>query len=310
MKYAVSKEQFIEFMESEGYSVKWTDSRKNITYTNKDGHACRDYRLHEKKYLKENMEYEFGIRKEIITGAAQGGHEVKSDESIGYADRNLSDGQKLAGTDAGNSDDGRYCHGDKRNGKSSDYAGADGREVITAADGASGRTGGGVETDEGTDGRYKHLHFGEPGYGKPSDGEFDNKYFEADGRIDEGNITTGWEPEREILFSYLGSGAESDEVHEAESLDIADTDSSNSDFRIDTLLSAERMMMLFGDNFNSLTPEEKRRRIEEKRSADKTRAFCEICDLVIKRLNEGSDSDYEEDNDDDIDEGGYPHLSM
>ena len=62
MKYAVNKEQFIELMQSEGYQVKWTDSRANITYTTPDGKSCRDFRLHEEKYLKENMEYEFYIR--------------------------------------------------------------------------------------------------------------------------------------------------------------------------------------------------------------------------------------------------------
>ena len=59
MKYAVNKEQFIELMQSEGYQIKWTDSRANITYTTPDGKSCRDFRLHEEKYLKENMEYEF-----------------------------------------------------------------------------------------------------------------------------------------------------------------------------------------------------------------------------------------------------------
>lgn len=62
MSKAVSKSDFIELMESEGYQVKWTDTRKNITYTTPDGHRCRDDRLHDDKYLKENMECEFEIR--------------------------------------------------------------------------------------------------------------------------------------------------------------------------------------------------------------------------------------------------------
>ena len=33
MKYAVSREQFLELMESEGYTVLWTANRKSITYT-------------------------------------------------------------------------------------------------------------------------------------------------------------------------------------------------------------------------------------------------------------------------------------
>ena len=69
MCYAVSREHFIELMENEGYEVKWTDSRKNITYTAPNGMKCRDSRLHEEKYLKEMMENEFGIRQKIIDSA-------------------------------------------------------------------------------------------------------------------------------------------------------------------------------------------------------------------------------------------------
>ena len=63
MRYAVSKEHFIELMEMEGYEVKWKDTHKYITYTCPNGKPCRDIRLHEEKYLKENMEDEFRIRK-------------------------------------------------------------------------------------------------------------------------------------------------------------------------------------------------------------------------------------------------------
>ncbi|MBM6887521.1 relaxase/mobilization nuclease domain-containing protein [Pseudoflavonifractor phocaeensis] len=52
MRCAASKEEFISLMESEGYQVRWTDSRKNITYTTPKGMKCRDDRLHEEKYTK------------------------------------------------------------------------------------------------------------------------------------------------------------------------------------------------------------------------------------------------------------------
>ncbi len=55
-----------DYMENEGYEVKWTDTRKNITYTTPNGMKCRDNKLHELKYIKKNMEYEFINRKEII----------------------------------------------------------------------------------------------------------------------------------------------------------------------------------------------------------------------------------------------------
>ena len=71
MRYATSKDMFVQMMESEGYAVKWTDSRKYITYTTPDNKKCRDDRLHEQKYLKERMELELRIRQEIIAGRTQ-----------------------------------------------------------------------------------------------------------------------------------------------------------------------------------------------------------------------------------------------
>ena len=37
MRYASTKEEFIALMKSEGYEVRWTDSRKNITYNEVPG---------------------------------------------------------------------------------------------------------------------------------------------------------------------------------------------------------------------------------------------------------------------------------
>ena len=71
MKYAGSKDEFIQLMEFEGYGVKWTDTRKSITYTTPNGMKCRDDRLHESKYIKERMELELRIRQEIVAGRTQ-----------------------------------------------------------------------------------------------------------------------------------------------------------------------------------------------------------------------------------------------
>lgn len=64
MRYAGSREEFLALLRSEGYDATWTDSRKNITYVTPDGRKCRDNKLHIEKYLKENMEAEFGYRTE------------------------------------------------------------------------------------------------------------------------------------------------------------------------------------------------------------------------------------------------------
>ena len=72
MRHASNREEFIALMESEGYKVRWEKSRKNITYTTPSGWQCRDRLLFGDKYLKENMEYEFRIREEIIDGRTHG----------------------------------------------------------------------------------------------------------------------------------------------------------------------------------------------------------------------------------------------
>ena len=71
MRYVETREDFISLMESEGYQVRWTEGRKNITYTTPEGMKCRDDRLHDRKYTKEVMEYEFRIRAEVVRGGIE-----------------------------------------------------------------------------------------------------------------------------------------------------------------------------------------------------------------------------------------------
>ena len=66
MKYAVDKDAFVSLMASEGYTVRWENGRKYITYTTPDGLKCRDSKLHEEKYCKEAMEHEFRIRAKLV----------------------------------------------------------------------------------------------------------------------------------------------------------------------------------------------------------------------------------------------------
>ncbi len=72
MKQAKSKKQFIALMKRKGYDVRWENERKYITYTTPKGKKCRCNKLHEKKYTKEMMDYEFKIRDRIFNGEEQG----------------------------------------------------------------------------------------------------------------------------------------------------------------------------------------------------------------------------------------------
>lgn len=109
MRYAHSREEFITLMRSEGYGIRWTDSRKNITYTTPGGMRCRDDRLHDEKYLKERMEREFRIRQAVIHGGAApaeyaeviSGDTASHSTRMGRVDRcSDSDGRAADRTDA------------------------------------------------------------------------------------------------------------------------------------------------------------------------------------------------------------------
>lgn len=76
MRYASDKEEFIALMQSDGYGVCWTDSRKSITYTTPQGMKCRDDRLHSERYRKEVMELELRTRTEIIHGRTEAAESI------------------------------------------------------------------------------------------------------------------------------------------------------------------------------------------------------------------------------------------
>ena len=63
MRTSGTKQDFIKNMERQGYSVRWEDSRKYITYTCPNNKQCRDIRFHDNRYLKEMMEREFELRR-------------------------------------------------------------------------------------------------------------------------------------------------------------------------------------------------------------------------------------------------------
>ena len=71
MEKCGTKEAFINYMKKAGYEVRWNDQYKNIKYTctkekkfkNGKYPEVNDDKLSDEKYLKENMEYEFELRK-------------------------------------------------------------------------------------------------------------------------------------------------------------------------------------------------------------------------------------------------------
>ena len=113
MAYAGSKDEFIDLMRSEGYEVKWTDERKYITYTTPDDQRCRDNKLHESKYLKENMEHEFAIRQAQVSGGVEG-PEPSTPGGNGYAPQWSAPATSKNRRDAHDADDSRGREADTK----------------------------------------------------------------------------------------------------------------------------------------------------------------------------------------------------
>ena len=208
MAIARSREHFIRLMEAEGYEVKWTRDRKSITYTTPDGKRCRDNKLYEEKFLKENMEYEFRIRREIERGFE--GYSESADQESGnlrplYGDH----GRELEGVDCGDEYAGRYAFGDTGFADQADnergthlvYGSADRdtdrvRREQSGADRA-------VHGDDGTDGDSIYRT-----------DEYGNREF----------ILTGWESERAVLTESLFGTGNGESIYETEYMDLADPD--------------------------------------------------------------------------------------
>ena len=172
MKYAADRDAFVSLMESEGYAVRWEDTRKYITYTTPDGMRCRDSKLHEEKYCKEAVEHEFRIRAKLVQRKFHRAEEtdggIEADESVELR------AAGCAAADPAHCDPVRPAAGDGQ------------------ADGAGRRNKLGAGGNSENTARTEAVHRSDAGAAVAGgDAEI------ADG--DEQAAGTGWEPEREIF---------------------------------------------------------------------------------------------------------------
>ncbi len=173
MKYATDKDAFVSLMESEGYQVRWESSRKYITYTTPDGLKCRDNKLHEEKYCKEAMEYEFRIRAELVKRklrrAAKIDGGIEADESA----------EQCAA--ANSADDPAHC------------------DPVRSAAGDEQIYGAGRQNELGAGGDSENTSQSENTHRPDAGAEVAHGDAEiADG--DEQTAGTGWEPERTVFL--------------------------------------------------------------------------------------------------------------
>ncbi len=218
MQYAKSKQNFIEIMEESGYHVRWSDERKAITYTTPNGKKCRDFKLHEPKYLKGNMEIEFRIRKEIAAGLEGSGAAADADGRKSRALRH-GDGEQLEGFGS------RTAHADR------DAQGHSGR-ARTVSDG--GRTGESHERADDASGavqqrvraEYQRFSAGdECSLKRYAEGfkESGTGFGTVDEYGSEGYYLTGWENDRGIFEAFILGEGIAYYSDEATDVDFADT---------------------------------------------------------------------------------------
>lgn len=211
MQTAASKEHFIMLMEAEGYGVKWTDTRKNITYTTPEGKACRDSKLHLTKFLKESMEYEFIYRAEITAKFnnrnARANHHRRKGSSLRGGDRAELEGNDIyaeVSDRVAEGDSGYPAYADNSRRTEKVYGSAAiGTDTVLRADQRSDRA---VSDGDGNIG-----------------GGIEQKYHSADN----GYRETGWENERELFEQHLYAsqygGGQTGQAYEQTVLDGSDT---------------------------------------------------------------------------------------
>lgn len=187
MKLCGNKKEFIAEMNKRGYEVRWTDERQNITYTCPGGMKCRDKRLHENKFLKARMEYEFEIRCKL-TGELGNANESEK------CTANNRDGGRTVQTDTLCGEKGAARCG-VSNAKRGDRVSAG----ALSYDKQNCNENGNSKYVADDDGKFAG---GEPNnYEQPDINQCDN------GGEDGEFVETGWECEREIYFEILkGNG--------------------------------------------------------------------------------------------------------
>lgn len=187
MERVGTREGFLREMNQQGYQVRWEEGRKSITYTTPTGKKCRDDKLHELKFRKEQMEHEFRIRQRAAQQFA-GRPEAETEIISGHADLDRPAGQHplhhaVSDRGAAGASPAEYP------GAPGDYPGRDGYSGYQKESGASGYS--------GPAGPLAEPDGGSPSGDVPGPGESP--------AWDSGGEQTGWEAERRIYEQALHS---------------------------------------------------------------------------------------------------------
>lgn len=238
MAVARTRAHFLELMEMEGYRVRWEKDRKYITYTTPEGKQCRDIRLHEAKYVKEKMDREFRIRKQILYGPEETGERE-------YEHRSQS-GTLVPGNGEELERTAERPEWNSRNAGAVFGADADpGNPAGIGADAGSAADDGSVSPGryEGSDDGVPHLH-------RDCWERFED---------------TGWECERRVFEEALRREDQHEQVEQEDALDFGNPFGDVSSVGAGAAALVGSLSRLKGTPDD---PEERKRELEAKRSAD------------------------------------------
>ena len=172
-----NKWRFCLKMKQSGYDVDWNDEFKNIMFTCPSGYRCSDRKLHDEKYLKENMENEFKIR------GNDRSFKSEPDRSIWYSENNNYSRTQMGGFGFSDGTAHGYGYGDE---------GSYGYDYDHRADEfVPEKSAYNIRSDEDEYGGYSERDTWMPESRDEKNGEEYNRY-----------LCTGWEAERAAYYEY------------------------------------------------------------------------------------------------------------
>ena len=275
MSRSGSRTDFMREMQRLGYKVTWTDERKYITFTCPNGMKCRDIRLHDEKYLKEVLEYEFTIRKQHT---AELGNGYAEEEKYTDTVRTGIDSVSAAGV----------CDPDRAAQAGEQAAGGRGGvSAETVSDDRTAGDGGGAERPLHPDTEYRGGIYGKDSTGS-GDGEPQNDGADAKPH------RTGWEESRAVYFELLRNSFQEYRDSGQRDRETAPKNIENYDsrggFGSGAVATGLRGILEAGSIIDGTAedPEERRKRIEAQENASNLGA---VIGLTVGILTAAADSE-------------------
>ncbi len=288
MNKSGSKGDFIREMNRLGYKITWTDERKYITFTCPNGMKCRDIKLHDKKYLKEVLNYELQFRESITRKYKEGGHNLEELYREELRRHAKAGGHKISTRDLR----------DQRGLDEPVDRFVEESDRLSFEDLQSDRTAG----DQTTAGGF-HRRGG--GIGNNQDGfhlDEDDRIQQQNGSRDAVIDTTGWEESRGIYFQMLTNVRATHQRNEQSDTEHTKTNAYNDDSQLGDIGSAVSIGLRGALGLGSIISddtedeEERRKRIEAEQNASNLGALIGLgLGLLIPNQDDTEDEDPDED---------------